>query len=434
MNYILGNPPFIGQKERSKEQTADLKHAWGGHYQGYFDFVTGWYAKSVNFFSNKPTGQFAFVSTNSITQGVPVAGLFKTIFDQGWKIKFAHRTFAWDNDAPGAAKVHCVIIGLSQIVSIAKLFIYKTPKSEPVVTEVKPINAYLVNGPMLYIDRRNTPISPELPPLTRGSQASDWGFLTVTPEQYDEVKQDPIASKYLRPFVGGVELIQSLKRWCIWIDEVNSDEVEKSLLLKNRLSMVKEKRLESDKKATQALALTPGIFAERRQPTEDYLAVPNTFSENRHYITASRLPPDTIAGVKLFTAPDPDGFLFAVISTRIFMVWQKTIGGRLKHDPSFSNTLVWNNFPFPVISQIQRQAISGLGKNIQIIRDNAENSSKSLKELYNPLAMPTDLVKAHKALDKCVDSLYRKKPFKDDAERVAHLFEMYAELVERKHL
>ena len=263
--------------------------------------------------------------------------------------------------------------------------------------------------------------------MRRGSQASDWGYLTVTPDQYAEAAADPAAFKYLRPFIGGEELINSLERWCFWLEDLDPDDLKASHLLQDRLKHVQEMRLGSDKAVTRKLAETPALFAERRQPAADYLGIPNTFSESRRYMTVARLPASTIAAVKLFTAPDPDGFLFAVISSTMALVWQKMVGGRLKSDPSFSNTVVWNNFPLPEVSSSDRERVIAGGQAVLEARN--LQVGKSLADMYNPLGMSPELVKAHDGLDKAVDRLFGFAKPPTQTQREQRLFERYVEVV-----
>lgn len=424
---IAGNPPYLGQKEKSPSQRAEMRLVWGDEYDGYLDYVTGWYAQALNYFAKTDNGRFAFVSTNSIVQGQPVAALFDPIFSRGWRIRFAHRTFSWQSDASGGAAVHCVILGFDKLTGPVRVFDYPDLKGEPVEATATQLNAYLIEGRPVSVRKRSSPLSRSVPPVSVGSKASDWGYLTVMPEYYADALSDP-AGKFLRPYVGGDELINDLPRWCFWLEDVSLSDCDSSPMLRYRLAEVKSKRLESGKAATRALASTPHLFSERRQPTQDYLGIPNTFSENRIYATAKRLPPDVIAAVKLFTAPDPDGFLFGLISSIWFITWQKMVGGRLKSDPSFSNTLVWNNFPVPnVVSDPQRQAVIAAGQEVMAVR--ARYPDKSLAVLYKSGAMADDLLAAHRDLDLAVGELFgQKRLVEAEIQRQRLLFEKYLSL------
>ena len=429
---VFGNPPFVGQKEKAVNQTADMRLVWGSNYNGYLDLVTGWHAKALGFLKDSHGSAFAFVTTNSITQGQPVAPLFRTILREGWRIAFAHRTFEWQSESTGKAAVHCVIVGFDRRTATPRLFDYETVKSVPHEVTAARINGYLLDGPDEYVDKRSKPLSPLLPAVRRGSQASDWGHLTVLPAEFGQVSADSIAKKYLRPFVGGDELINSLDRWCLWLEGLDASELNASPVLKDRLGKVRAERLASDKAVTRKLADTPALFAERRQPATDYLGIPNTFSETRRYMTVARLPKSTIAAVKLFTAEDPDGFLFALISSTMALTWQKMVGGRIKSDPSFSNTIVWNNFPLTQLSGTDRVRIISGGTAVLTAR--AMQPGKSLASLYNPLTMSPELIKAHDLLDKAVDKAFGFAKTPTPSQRQQRLFERYVELAQLNQL
>lgn len=429
--HVFGNPPFLGHKERSRQQAAELQGAWGTAKTGHLDFVTAWHAKALTYLADK-RGEFAFVTTNSITMGEPVAALFSRIHEAGWRIKFAHRTFRWNSEtaAKEKAAVHCVIVGFTRETTSAHqmLFDYEAPSSAPapIVPKIG-INSYLVDAPDCFVTPRGTALSPELPKVVNGSLGIDYGAYTLDGEAYAEVAGDPVAAKYLRRYTGGRELINGLERWCLWMENLDPRDVAKSPVLSQRIEHVRKHRAASDRPTTKDLAATPHLFGERRQPTVPYLAIPQTFSENRLYATAARLSADVIASIKLFTCPDPDGFAFAIVSSSMFITWQKTVGGRLKSDPSFSNKIVWNNLPLPGVAPSLRQQIIDAGKGVRTVRD--KHPGRTLADLYQPLAMDPELVTAHRALDRVVDRAFgSKKRQLSLADRQQVLFERYAEL------
>ena len=424
---IAGNPPFIGTKERSSEQTEDLRLAWGAQYDGFLDYVTGWYADAISYYGRRH-GTWAFVSTNSISQGQAVPTLWGRIFESGWRVKFAHRTFPWTSEAAGGAAVHCVIVGFTKDTQIKPtLFDHGSGSLDERTLRVSEINAYLVNGPNILIRKRMHPISPDLPEVVAGSKAVDWGFLTVEPEDYGIVTADPVAARYLRPYKGGDELINDMDRWCLWFVGANLDRLMQSSLLRTRLNEVRERRLASPKQATKKGAATPHLFEERRQPTSEYLGIPQTFTENRQYATVARLASDVIASIKLFTSQDPDGYLFAIVSSSMFITWQKTVGGRMKSDPSFTNTIVWNTLPLPAVSPQNRSRIINAGRGVIAARNLEPN--KSLAEHYDPASMTVELLAAHGALDALVDEAFGSSQACETArERQQILFARYEEL------
>lgn len=431
---IVGNPPFIGQYMRSEEQTDDLRLVWGDGYDGYLDYVTGWFIKASSYFQSVPNGgRFAFVSTNSIAQGAPVAALFRPLLEGGWRIRFAHQTFAWTSEAPGAAAVHCVITGFDRGEPHEKarpvLFTYSTLKAQPEALPVDHINPYLVEGPDIFVDKRTTPLAPILPAVRFGSKPADGGNLIVEAEDYPRFAADPIAAKYLRPFRMGREVVRGLDRWCLWMHTEDFDpcDIDRSPILKERVRACATFRQGSKKKATVLGAQTAHLFQENHQPSEPYVAIPRVVSETRPFYTAAHLSEDVIAGDQLYTALDPDGFLFAIISSSMFITWQRAVGGHMKSDLRFSNKIVWNTLPLPEVSDKERAAIIAAGQGVLDAR--AEQPGVSLADMYNPLAMAPSLLKAHRVLDRAVDRAFgAKKPLETNEERLALLFKRYQEM------
>ena len=431
---IVGNPPFIGQHMRSEEQTDDLRFVWGDGYDGYLDYVTGWFIKASQYFHAVPRGgRFAFVSTNSIAQGAPVAALFRPLLEGGWRIRFAHQTFAWTSEAPKAAAVHCVITGFDRGAPHEKarpvLFTYSSLKAQPEALPVDHINPYLVEGPDVFVIANRTPLSPRLPEVCFGSKPADGGNLIVEAEDYPQVAADPIAAKYLRPFRMGREVVRGLDRWCLWMHTEDFDprDIDRSPILKERVRACATFRQGSKKKATVLGAQTAHLFQENHQPSEPYVAIPRVVSETRPFYTAAHLSEEVIAGDQLYTALDPDGFLFGIISSSMFITWQRTVGGRMKSDLRFSNKIVWNTLPLPEVSDKQRAAIIAAGQGVLDAR--AEHPGVSLADMYNPLAMAPSLVKAHRALDRAVDRAFgARKALETNEQRLAILFKRYQEM------
>lgn len=401
---VAGNPPYAGQSLRTDEQTADLQLAWGTDYDGYLDYVTGWHAKALGFLSSTKGARFAYVTTNSISQGQPVPALFEPIFREGWRIRFAHRTFPWESEASGKAAVHCVIVGFDKGGPQPQLWDYSAGKGAVRHNEVPFINAYLVDGPNVLVRKRSKPLTPSLPEVNYGSKPVDGGFLVVKKPEYASVVADPIAAKYLRSFIGADELINGSDRWCLWLVDAPRPDIEASPILRERVEGVRQMRLASRKGPTRVHASVPHLFTEIRQPDLAYLCIPSHFTENRSYATVQRFRADVIASNANFTAADKDGFLFALISSSLFMVWQRMVGGRIKSDYRFSNTIVWNNFPLGDTDPEARKVIIEAGSKVLAARTNHPDAS--LESLYDPNAMPQDLRTAHLALDKEVDSFF----------------------------
>ena len=428
--YIFGNPPFLGARLMSKKQKEDLQAVWGTNKGvNQLDYVTGWHAQALKFFEDR-RGKFGYVTTNSIVQGQPVPALFGPVFDAGWRIQFAHRTFAWESEASGRAAVHCVIIGFDRETEPRpRLWDYSHVKGDPVEVSIeRGINAYLVDGPNILVETRNKVLSPLLPTISFGSMPNDGGNLIVEKNDLEIVSRDPIAAKYLRPFRMGRELIWGLDRWCLWMaDNFDSQDLNKSELLKERIENVRLMRVKSQRAATQKLAATPHLFGENRQPTHNYVGIPAVVSESRQYYTAALLSKEVIAGNKIFVASDPKGLLFALLSSSMFITWQKTVGGRLKSDLNFSITLVWNNFPVPELNEETEKRIIQAGQ--KILHARALYPKRSLADHYNPLTMDAALIHAHEALDQVVDQAFgAPQKITTDRKRQKILFEQYAEL------
>lgn len=427
--YVFGNPPFLGHATRTPEQADELRLVWGTDDIGRLDYVTGWHAKAISFLKDRG-GDFAFVTTNSITQGDQVPRLFGPLFDAGWRVKFAHRTFPWTSEAPKRAAVHCVIVGFTRDRSTRqRLWDYPTLHSDPVPVPVTVgVNAYLADGADVLVEPRGMPLSPLLLTATFGNMPRDNGGLVVEPEDYETVDADRVAAKYLRPYRGSQELLHGEDRWCLWLVDMDPQDVDRSPVLKERLRKVVDFRSKSTAASTRQMAATPYLFGQRSQPDVDYLCIPSVVSETRRYFTAARLTADVIVSNLAFRVIDPDGFQFAIISSSMFIAWQKATGGRLESRLRFSSTLTWNNFPLPPIDEAARQAIIAAGAGVAAAR--ALHPGRTLADAYNPLAMDPALIRAHDALDRQVDKAFgAAKRLSTEQQRLGVLFSSYAALI-----
>lgn len=427
---VVGNPPFLGHGTRNEEQSADLRFVWGRKDIGRLDYVTAWYKKAIDFFGDLPGGRFAFVSTNSIAQGEPVPAMFGPVFAAGWRIRFAHRTFAWSSEAPSAAAVHCVIIGFDRGgrgTPAPMLYFYDTLRGDPRAEAVKSINAYLIDGPNVLVDTRSKQLSSELGKVSFGSRPNDGGGFVVEADDYNRFAADRVAAKYLRKYVGARELLNNGQRWVLWLKDVDPADVKASPLLRERLERVKAHRLNSDRKATQEWADRPNLFDFDSQPSTPYLALPSVSSEQRKFMPAQRFAADVIASNLVYTTPDPDGFAFAISASSMFITWQKTVGGRLKSDPRFTNTLVWNTLPLPALSEKVRTDVIDAGR--EVLNARGLHPERSLAEQYNPLAMTADLLAAHRALDRIVGKAFgARRALTSEGDRQRVLFQRFEEL------
>ncbi len=426
LHYIMGNPPFIGHQYQSDEQKTEMLACYQ-HIKnaGVMDYVSAWYCKAVDYIAD--TGiRCAFVSTNSITQGSQVAPLWNELRARNKTyIHFAHRTFEWTNEAKGKAAVHCVIIGFGlQEAKTKRLFEYEDIKGESHEIKARNINPYLIDAPNFLVENRKKPICP-VPPVIRGSSPVDGGNLLLSKMEKDEfIEREPQASEWIKPYSMGNEFIKGIPRFCLWLKDCPPDKLRKMPLVMERVEAVREMRLASKKIPTQKLAETPTLFGEIRQSESTYLAIPRVSSERRTYIPIGYLPPDHIAGDKLYTIPNANLFHFGVVTSRMHMAWMRAVGGRLKNDYSYSNLIVYNNYPWP--KDPSEKQTADIGDKAQTVLDaRAQFPDSTLADLYDPLSMPPVLQKAHQALDRAVDKAYRKNPFNNEADRVAFLFDLY---------
>ena len=443
IDYIFGNPPFVGHQWRTQGQAEDMTDVWGAEGRfGRLDYVTAWYLKAVQYVrgDNKIAGgqeslvtdeklpservRIAFVSTNSITQGEQVGILWAELFRRGAKIHFAHRTFRWSNEARGQAAVHCVIIGFALHDTDRKtIYDYPTINSEPHAHTAANINPYLVDAPDVILPSRTVPHAGVLQ-MKKGSQPTDGGYLILDNNERDALLQkEPAAEKWLRPFMGGDELINNSNRWCLWLKDISPVELKTLPNVLERVAGVRAARLNSSTKSVRDYAEFPTLFTQDRQPDTDYLAVPEVSSENRKFIPIAFLSPAVIASNKLQLVVGGTLYHLGILSSTMHMAWVRAVAGRLKSDYSYSPS-VYNNFPWPYEPSVKlREAIEQAAQAMLDVR--AAHPESSLSDLYDRVAMPPDLRKAHQALDRAVDAAYGKKSFASDTERVAFLFDLY---------
>lgn len=420
LTYIMGNPPFVGYAYQSKEQKEDMKSIQG--LERNVDYVASWYYKAVAYIQNTKI-KCAFVSTNSITQGEQVCSVWEYLYNNyQLNINFAYRTFRWDSEANSKAHVHCVIIGFScSRETTAKLF------HDDTVTEVPNINPYLIAGNNVFIHKCNKNIS-NMPEMRRGNQPTDDGnFIFSEEEMKEAISAEPFIKPYIRPFLMGKDFIARKPRYCLWLVGVAPSEIKKSKIIMERVNKVREFRLNSSKAATVKKADTPTLFDEIKQVDSDYIAVPIVSSENRRYIPIDYLPSEIIAGNKLFMLPKASLYEFGILTSNVHMSWMRTVCGRLKSDYSYSNTIVYNNFPWPTPTEAQKAKIEATAQGILDAR--AKYPDDSLADLYDPLTMPPELRKAHQANDVAVMQAYGldvKSTSEEDC--VAFLMKLYQEL------
>ena len=425
LTYILGNPPFIGSNIMTKIQRAEVvKEFHDVKGAGVLDYVTAWYLKASKYIQNTKI-KVAFVSTNSIVQGEQVGILWKELFSNyGIKIHFAHQTFNWSNEAKSNAAVHVVIIGFAQFDSTNKrIFEYENIKSNAHEKSAKNINAYLVEGDDIVIEKRRKPLCNVLNIIKGNYYAKSEGLIIEEKDLDYLVKNEPNAKKWIKLLIGADEFINNRKRYCLWLVDCPPDELRKMPLVMERVNRVREDRLKSTDKGMQNLA--PIRFRETNNP-DKCIVIPVVSSEKRPYIPIGFIDKNTISTNGNLIIPNGDLFLFGQLTSLMHMAWVKYTCGRLKSDYRYSKDLVYNNYPFPKnVSEKQKKAVEEKAQNVLDIR--ASFSDCSLADLYDPLSMPPNLKKAHQELDKAVDNCYGSKSFKNDKERIEFLFGLYEE-------
>ncbi|MFY7822629.1 MAG: class I SAM-dependent DNA methyltransferase [Planktothrix agardhii] len=429
LNFILGNPPFVGAMIMNDEQRNDIAYVFDGEKgTGVLDYVCAWYLKAAQVIQNNKIN-VGFVSTNSISQGEQVAILWNILFGKyKVKINFAHRTFKWTNEAKGNAAVHCVIIGFSYFDAIEKyIFDYQDINGEPLVIKAKNINPYLVDGNDIIINNRSVPVS-DVPLMRFGSMPRDGGnFIFSEAEKEEFIKIEPQAKKWIRPYTGAQEFINGYSRYCLWLVDISPNELKALPEVLKKVDKVKNFRLESKAASTRKFAATPTLFCQIAQPETDYLLVPRVSSEKRIYIPIGFMSRDVIGNDQVLLIPNANLYIFGVLTSAIHMTWMKYVCGRLKSDYRYSKDIVYNNYPFPEnVSDKQKQKVETAAQ--KVLDTRAKYPDSSLADLYDPLTMPPDLVKAHQALDKAVDLCYRPQPFVSELNRIEYLFNLYEAL------
>ena len=430
-DYIMGNPPFVGARWMDKRQKEDVLYTFGKDWQGVgdLDYVCCWYKKATELLIGRNT-KCAFVSTNSITQGGSVTNLWKPLFSNGLHIDFAWRTFKWMNetsDKSNMAAVHCVIVGFSIAESAKPRVIYQNDQQEIIANN---INGYLLDAPNIFIEKRMSPLC-DVPQICLGGQPIDDGNLTLTEEEKEALlKKEPQAEQFIRHYMMGKDFIDRRPRYCIWLVGANPTELSKCHEIMRRVENVRKFRLASKRSSTLRAAEMPTLFGAPFECESDYIAIPKVSSENRSYVPIDYLPKEIIPGDKLFVMQRVSIYHFGILTSNVHMAWMRAVCGRLKSDYSYSNTIVYNNFPWPTPSEKQTKKIEQTAQDILDVRAKYPNSS--LADLYDKTAMPPELFKAHQANDRAVMDAYGFDPKMTESQIVAELFKMYKNLTEKR--
>ncbi len=430
-SFVLGNPPFVGAKYQSAVQRSDVRLVAGRvKNSGLLDYVTMWYFRAVEYIQ-KTSIRCAFVSTNSISQGEQVGILWEELFRRGAKIHFAHQTFAWQSEAKGMAHVHVVIVGFGlREAAEKKIFEYGELRGEPITRAANNINPYLVEGPDVIITNRSTPIC-DVPEIGIGNKPIDGGFYLLTDEEKARfLKEEPGAEKFFRPWIGSDEFLNGYQRWCLWLGDANPAELARLPECRKRIEKVKEYREKSESEPTRKLASTPRRFHVENFPDDEYLVIPEVSSERRNYVPIAYLPPSTICSNLVKIIPNATRYHLGILSSAMHMAWVRQVAGRLESRYRYSAKLVYNNYPWPQKpTAANRKKVEACAQRILDVRKGFLDGLSTLADLYDPLTMPEDLLKAHRALDRAVDLCYRKEKFESDRERVEFLFDLYEQLL-----
>lgn len=417
--YILGNPPYLGSRVQEKEHKEDINFVFEKYSKAKsLDYISCWFYKAAEYTSGSKA-EFAFVSTNSITQGEQVAILWPLIFSKGVQIKFAHTSFKWTNNAKGNAGVVCVVIGIGGSNRNFNKRIYRDNHFKNVTN----INPYLVEGETVFVERRNTPIS-NLPTIYIGNMPNDFGWLILDEnEKVNLINDYPKAQKLIKKFVGAEEFIKGSYRWCLWIEDKDYELAVSIQPILERIQNVRIARLASKNISTVKLAEKPYQFRNLMTCTDSAIIIPSVSSERREYIPIGFTEADTIISNLAFGIYDSPFWVFGVVTSKMHMIWIKAVGGRMKTDYRYSAGICYNTFPFPIIKDNQKKKIELAALNIIEVRE--RYSEFNLAHLYDPKKMPPDLKKAHIHLDEVVEKCYRVKAFNNDEERLEELFNLY---------
>ena len=419
LDYIIGNPPFVGARLMSESQKEDMLAIFGAKWKnvGNIDYVGAWYKRAADYMQGTEI-QAALVSTNSISQGEQVANLWQPLFEQGVRINFAHRTFRWDSEASLKAHVHVVVVGFSYVEWKQKLLFDNGQK-----LEVSNINAYLCDAPNVFIYSRSTSLC-DVPVMGIGNKPIDGGNYLFTKEEKEEfVKREPLSAAYFHPWYGATEFIQQQPRYCLWLGDCSPREIKSMPLCYERVTNVRELRLASKSAGTRKLADTPTRFHVENMPEGTSIIVPRVSSEKRKYVPMGFISQGIFASDSVHLIPSATLYHFGVLESNVHMAWMRAVCGRLEMRYRYSKDIVYNNFPWPEATDEQRAEIAQAAQRILDARQLYPDSS--LADLYDPTLMPHELLKAHRDNDRLVMRLYGFPTSMTETECVAQLFKLY---------
>ena len=426
LSYIMGNPPFIGGMYMSEFQKLEIRQLFNDvKGAGEFDYVTGWYKKAAEFIRDTHI-QCAFVSTNSICQGSQVITFWKNLIeDYNIQINYAYTTFVWNSEAKNQAKVHCIIVSFSNYLLKREKKIFSAGNKFKLCEHISP---YLTDTPTIFIESRSTPIC-MVPQMRFGSMPRDGGGFILSPEEKDSlVSAEPLAKKWIRPYIGAIEFLNGKERYCLWMVGADPSEIAKCPTVKRRIEHVREVRASSKAAGTRKFASTPTLFCQIAQPESDYIIVPKTSSGKRRYIPLGFMDKNTIASDLVFLIPNAGLYEFGILMSNVHNSWMRLVAGRLKSDYRYAKDIVYNNFPWPEPSSEQKAKICQNAQGILDARKMYPNST--LANLYDDALMPLELREAHRNNDRAVMEAYGfNVKTMTESGCVAELMKLYQKLI-----
>lgn len=421
--YIIGNPPYLGSRNQDEEQKEDLKAVFKTNYKS-LDYVAAWFYKGAKYIDGY-NAQLAFVSTNSINQGLLVELIWPRVLGDSLEIGFAYQSFKWTNNAKGNAGVTVVIVGLRNKSAKPKYLF-----TEKIKKEAKNINAYLLDGSDVIVSVKNQPIS-AFPPMNFGNMPADGGYLLFDEQEKKEfLLHEPSAEKWIKELISAQEFLNGKKRYCLWLEDILEEELNALPMVKERVNLVYKERLKSSR---PQLAKVPHLFAQITQPADqNFILIPSTTSENRDYIPIGFFDKNFASHNSCMIVATDNSWLFGILHSKMHMVWVKNVGGKLETRYRYSAKLCYNTFPFPTLTEKQKETINQYV--FPILEERAKYPQKTMAWLYNPDTMPAGLKKAHAELDFAIEQIYRYAPFNSDTERLEYLFKLYTDMTTKDTL
>lgn len=422
--FVFGNPPYLGSRRQDEEQKNDMAAVFKDNY-GELDYIACWFLAGAEYIKNS-SAKYAFVSTNSICQGLQMSLIWKRIVSKGLSINFAYTSFKWANNAKHNAAVTVVIVGVANNNQIKKRIIYDGDNAK----QVQNISPFLIDGPTVFVESVTTPLTNGIPTMNFGNMPADGGKLILSTEEKTQlIEEIPLAEKFIKPLIGAEDFINGKQRWCIWLYGEDENEY---LQIDEFRKRIKELKVIREQSSRPQLAAIPHLFAQITQPLGvPFIIIPRVSSESREYIPIGYLDDGNIAGDSCMVVGSQDISLFGILTSRMHMTWVKTVGGRLKTDYRYSAQLCYNTYPFPKISEAKKAEIEQAAEEVLITRENYPGST--LADLYDPDKMPQDLREAHARLDDIVDSCYPGYPFANDDARLECLFKLYEKMTTKKN-